>query len=246
MRRTMLCLMLASVLAGCSTSDTEAPATVGRPTTTPTVAAAVEPTAAYPTSESAVTRPTVDPNVPPVNPACAGVTQFPAEPQMSIDPTAQYTATIKTVQGDMVMQLFPEYAPRTVNSFVFLAKQGYYDNVTFHRVLEGFMAQGGDPSGTGMCGPGYEFDNEYNPESGLDYSKAGVLAMANAGPNTNGSQFFITFAPTPLQPNEYTIFGQLVEGEDVLQKITLRNPDLQPTTLGDLIYTIEITDSTER
>ena len=133
---------------------------------------------------------------------------------MSIDPAKQYTATIKTTDGDMAADLFAQDAPNTVNNFVFLARQGFYTNVKFHRIIKGFMAQTGDPTGTGAGGPGYRFPDEKVPRP---YSR-GTLAMANAGPNTNGSQFFIMHQDYALQPN-YTIFGKLNAGLDVLDRI---------------------------
>ena len=159
-------------------------------------------------------------------------------PPTVIDPAKQYEAVIYTDNGEMRLALFPEAAPLTVNSFVFLASQGYFDGITFHRVLENFMAQGGDPSGTGSGGPGYQFPNE--TDSGLTFDKPGLLAMANAGPGTNGSQFFITFVPTPQLNGGYTIFGELIEGEEVLNSITFRDPNLSPDFEGDIIQRIEI------
>jgi cyclophilin family peptidyl-prolyl cis-trans isomerase len=169
---------------------------------------------------------------------------YSAPPPMTIDTSKSYRAIIKTEVGDIVVQLFADQAPTTVNSFVFLARQGYYDNVTFHRVLEGFMAQGGDPTGTGSGSPGYEFQNE-NQDARFD--KAGQLAMANAGPNTNGSQFFITFGPAEqnqgLQGSGYTIFGEVVEGMDVLDQIKRRDPNTNPDFTGTVINRIDITES---
>ena len=140
--------------------------------------------------------------------------QYDAPPALSIDPAKSYTATIETSAGSMVAELFPGDAPNTVNNFVFLANDGFYDEVIFHRVISGFMIQGGDPTGTGRGGPGYRFDDEPVTRS---YDR-GTLAMANAGPNTNGSQFFIMHADYPLPPN-YTIFGKLTAGEDVVDAI---------------------------
>ncbi|MGE5596331.1 MAG: peptidylprolyl isomerase [Hyphomicrobiales bacterium] len=133
---------------------------------------------------------------------------------MTIDPAKTYTATIETTAGTMTAELFPGDAPQTVNNFVFLARDDYYNDVIFHRVISGFMIQGGDPTGTGTGGPGYRFADEPVKRK---YDR-GTLAMANAGPNTNGSQFFIMHADYPLPPN-YTIFGKLTSGEDVLDKI---------------------------
>ena len=166
--------------------------------------------------------------------------QFPAYPVMTIDKSKQYFATFKMAKGgEFMIQLFPDKAPLTVNSFVFLAKQKYYDGTTFHRVLEGFMAQGGDPTGTGGGGPGYEFVNE---KSDLKFDKAGVVAMANAGPDTNGSQFFITFTATPQLDGGYTIFGQVTSGMDVVNGITRRDPNQNPKFSGDVIASVTITE----
>ena len=139
---------------------------------------------------------------------------YAAPPQMSIDPAHTYGATIDTSAGTMTAELFATETPKTVNNFVFLARDGFYNGVIFHRVIRGFMIQGGDPTGTGRGGPGYRFDDE--PVS-RKYNR-GILAMANAGPNTNGSQFFVMHADYGLPPN-YTIFGRLTSGEDVLDKI---------------------------
>lgn len=135
-------------------------------------------------------------------------------PEMVIDPAKTYTATIETTAGTLVAELFPGDAPKTVNNFVFLARDNYYNDVIFHRVISGFMIQGGDPTGTGTGGPGYKFEDEPVKREYL----RGTLAMANAGPNTNGSQFFVMHADYPLPPN-YTIFGKLTSGEDVVDSI---------------------------
>jgi len=173
-------------------------------------------------------------------PAAPALKQYDAPPAMTIDTGKQYMATVKMEKGgEFVVELYPDKAPVTVNSFVFLAREGYFDGVTFHRVLEGFMAQTGDPTGAGSGGPGYQFDNEY---SDLNFDKEGVVAMANAGLNTNGSQFFITFAPVPLRSDEYTIFGQVVSGMDVVKGITRRDPLKNPNFTGDVIESITITE----
>jgi peptidylprolyl isomerase len=165
---------------------------------------------------------------------------YDSAPPMSIDTNVQYFATVKMVKGgEFVIQFYPKEAPITVNSFVFLARKGFFDGITFHRVLEGFMAQGGDPTGTGMGGPGYQFINE---NSDLTFDKAGVVAMANAGPDTNGSQFFITFGPTPQLNGGYTIFGQVIEGMDVVNGITRRDPQKGADFIGDAIESITITE----
>jgi len=168
--------------------------------------------------------------------------QYDAYPPMTIDTSKIYFATFKMAKGgEFTVQLFPDKAPKTVNSFVFLAKDKFYDGTTFHRVLEGFMAQGGDPTGTGMGGPGYQF--EYEPND-LKFDKPGVVAMANSGAATptNGSQFFITFGPAPFLDDGYTIFGQVTEGMDVVNNITRRDPDQNPDFTGDVIESITITE----
>lgn len=143
--------------------------------------------------------------------------QWSSAPDMVIDPAKKYTATVSTDKGDMVIELFADKTPKTVNNFVFLAREGFYDNITFHRVIGDFMAQGGDPTGTGRGGPGYRFEDEFHPE--LRHNKPGILSMANAGPGTNGSQFFITHVPTPHLDNRHSVFGQVTEGMDVLMAV---------------------------
>jgi cyclophilin family peptidyl-prolyl cis-trans isomerase len=139
-------------------------------------------------------------------------------PEMKIDPSKTYTATITTSKGKIVVDLFAKEAPKTVNNFVFLAREKFYDGTIFHRVIPGFMIQGGDPTGTGRGGPGYQFANE-NKDSKRKFD-AGTLAMANAGPDTNGSQFFINDAESPhLTPENYTIFGHVKDGQDVVKAI---------------------------
>ena len=166
--------------------------------------------------------------------------QYNAYPDMTIDTSKQYFANVTMENGgEFTIQLYPDKAPKTVNSFVFLARAGYFDGVTFHRVLDGFMAQGGDPTGTGMGGPGYQFENE---DSDLTFDKEGVVAMANAGRDTNGSQFFITFGPQEFLNGGYTIFGQVIDGMDVVQNLTRRDPEQNPTFPGDAIQTIEISE----
>ena len=176
-------------------------------------------------------------------PQAAGVVEkktYKAEPELTISKDKKYTAKFKMAKGgEFSIQLFPDKAPETVNSFVFLARDKYYDGTTFHRVLEGFMAQGGDPTGSGAGGPGYEFKNE---DSDLKFDKPGVVAMANAGRDTNGSQFFITFVPTPQLDGDYTIFGQVTDGMDVVNKITRRDPQTNPTFTGDVIESVTITE----
>jgi peptidyl-prolyl cis-trans isomerase B (cyclophilin B) len=148
--------------------------------------------------------------------------QWNKPPEMEIVPKKKYTAHMKTDVGTIVIELFADKTPKTVNNFVFLARQGFYDGVIFHRVINNFMVQGGDPTGTGSGGPGYKFADEFHPS--LKHSKRGILSMANAGPGTNGSQFFITHGPTPHLDNHHTVFGQVIEGEAVLMSIPARDP----------------------
>lgn len=162
-------------------------------------------------------------------------------PATVIDEAASYEAVIVTDKGDIRLALFTQDAPKTVNNFVFLANEGYYDGVPFHRVLEDFMAQGGDPTGSGSGGPGYQFEDE--TDNGLTFDRAGLLAMANAGPGTNGSQFFITFAPTPHLDGAHTIFGEVIEGQEVLDALTRRDPTQANQPEGDIIERIEIYES---
>ncbi len=148
--------------------------------------------------------------------------QWNTPPTMQIDPKKQYKARIDTDKGEIVAELYADKAPKTVNNFVFLAREGFYDGTIFHRVINDFMAQGGDPTGTGTGGPGYRFADEFHPS--LKHDRKGILSMANAGPGTNGSQFFITHVPTPWLDNKHTIFGSVVEGMDVLMSIPARDP----------------------
>lgn len=196
--------------------------------------------AGNPAEETAA--PPTDIPAPPADTSDASATtlQYDAYPPMTVDSSKQYFATVTMENGgQFTIQLYPDKAPKAVNSFVFLSEQGYFNGVTFHRVLEGFMAQGGDPTGTGMGGPGYQFENE---DSDLTFDKEGVVAMANAGRDTNGSQFFITFGPQEFLNGGYTIFGQVIEGMDVVNAITRRDPDLAPNYQGDAIETVEITE----
>jgi cyclophilin family peptidyl-prolyl cis-trans isomerase len=162
---------------------------------------------------------------------------------MEIDPSKSYQAVFTTDAGEFTVQLFADAAPLTVNNFVFLARQGYYDNTTFHRVLPGFMAQGGDPTGTGAGGPGYAFEDEFAP--GLQFDRPGLLAMANRGPDTNGGQFFITYAPTPHLDGLHTIFGEVVSGAEVLEALTPRDPQLNPDFQGTTLHSVEIIEKDE-
>ena len=167
---------------------------------------------------------------------------WPKPPAMTIDPTKSYQAVIKTEKGDIRLELFAAKAPMAVNNLVFLARQGYYDGVTFHRVLSGFMAQTGDPTGTGAGGPGYRVRDEFDPT--LRHDTEGTVSMANSGPGTNGSQFFITYAPQPHLDGHHAVFGRVIEGMDVLRSLTPRDPGENPNAPpGDKIVTIEIIES---
>jgi peptidyl-prolyl cis-trans isomerase B (cyclophilin B) len=160
-------------------------------------------------------------------------------PSGALDLTKSYSARFKTERGEILCELFAADAPMTVENFVNLARAGFYGGTTFHRVIPGFMAQGGDPTGTGRGGPGYHFGDEFSP--GLRHDAAGVLSMANAGPNTNGSQFFITFAPTPHLNGKHSVFGRVTAGMDVLHSLRERDPS-RDTAPGDRIERIEISE----
>jgi len=148
--------------------------------------------------------------------------------EMRIDLKKQYTATIETDRGTIVLKLHATQAPRTVNNFVCLAEDGFYDGVVFHRVIKDFMVQSGDPTGSGRGGPGYTFKDEFDPK--LKHDRPGVLSMANAGPNTNGSQFFITHVATPWLDGKHSVFGQVTTGQDVVNAIQQ----------GDVILSVRI------
>jgi cyclophilin family peptidyl-prolyl cis-trans isomerase len=158
-------------------------------------------------------------------------------PEMALEPGYEYYANFVTEKGVVRVRLFAEEAPETVNNFVFLAQDGYFDGTTFHRVIPDFMAQGGDPTGTGMGGPGYSISDEFHPT--LRHDRPGVLSMANAGPNTGGSQFFITYVATPWLDDRHAVFGEVVDGMDVVGEIRERDPqrDREP---GDAIERVEI------
>jgi cyclophilin family peptidyl-prolyl cis-trans isomerase len=161
-------------------------------------------------------------------------------PEMALEPGKDYHANLVTEKGTVRIKLFAQEAPETVNNFVFLAREGYYDGTTFHRVIEGFMAQGGDPTGTGAGGPGYSIRDEFHPDRRHD--KPGVLSMANRGPNTGGSQFFITHVATPWLDDRHAVFGEVVEGMDVVNALRERDPqrDREP---GDEIERVEIEET---
>jgi len=158
-------------------------------------------------------------------------------PEMALKPGYEYYAKVVTEKGPMKIRLFAEEAPETVNNFVFLAREGYFDGTTFHRVIPDFMAQGGDPTSTGMGGPGYSIPDEFHPD--LRHDRPGILSMANAGPNTGGSQFFVTYVATPWLDDRHAVFGEVVDGMDVVGTIRERDPqrDREP---GDAIERVEI------
>jgi peptidyl-prolyl cis-trans isomerase B (cyclophilin B) len=157
--------------------------------------------------------------------------RYSAPPPMTIDPAKNYTATLETSRGTIVVDLFPKDAPKTVNNFVFLAREGFYDGTVFHRVIPDFMIQGGDPEGSGRGGPGYRFEDE--TKNNPNKHKAGSLSMANAGPNTNGSQFFITHVVTNWLDGKHTVFGQVRSGQDVVDSVKQ----------GDTLNSVKIEES---
>jgi cyclophilin family peptidyl-prolyl cis-trans isomerase len=205
-------VLIAPVISGCG-STPEEPSPTPEPTSEPT--------------------PIATPTATPIP------TPTPIEIPM-VDTDKQYTAIIKTEKGDLVLELYASDAPITVSNFVHLARQGYYDGTTFHRVIPGFMAQGGDPTGTGRGNPGYFIPDEINQPTHV----AGALSMANMGvPNTGGSQFFITYEPKHNLDGRHTVFGHLIEGTDVLESLTPRDPDENPDYEGDSIIQIVIVES---
>ncbi|MFH1086467.1 MAG: peptidylprolyl isomerase [Chloroflexota bacterium] len=159
---------------------------------------------------------------------------------MAIDLAKSYEAVLNTEKGAVRIALYDDQAPNTVNNFVFLARQGFYDGVIFHRVMPGFMAQTGDPTGTGSGGPGYRFADEFDPA--LRHDGEGIVSMANAGANTNGSQFFITYEPTPHLDDVHSVFGKVIEGMDVVRALTPRDPGDASAPPGDRILSVEIVE----
>ena len=212
--RAGLAVVLAALLAGCAAEEATPP--------TPTATATPAP-------------------LPQATPVLFGDTMmnvYASPPPLLIDPSKRYVATLETAKGDIVVELAAAEAPNTVNNFVFLAREKFYDNTTFHRVLPGFMAQGGDPTGTGRGGPGYAFADEFSP--GLRHDGPGVLSMANSGPNTNGSQFFITYAATPHLDDRHAVFGRVIEGMEAALAIAPRDPVQNPATPGDALLRVTI------
>jgi cyclophilin family peptidyl-prolyl cis-trans isomerase len=168
--------------------------------------------------------------------------QYKSCPPVTVDPNKDYIATLKTEKGDIVIKLFADRAPMTVNSFLFLARDGWYDDITFHRVIPDLFAQTGDPSGTGKGNPGYYVITELDPS--LTFDRQGLVAMVNSGPDTSGSQFFITYAPAPQYNGQFTIFGEVISGMDILRQLTPR--DAQPgsdTPPGDTLLSVTIEEN---
>jgi len=218
---TLLVLGVA-LLAGCA----QPPVDEAAPAPSPQATEAAQP------DETATPAPTEE--------AAADFKTWPEPPEMTIDPDKIYVATIKTEHGDIVVELDAKNAPITTNNFVFLANQGFYDGLTFHRVIPDFMAQGGDPTGTGTGGPGYTIPDEITPD--MKFDRPGLISMAKSGPDTAGSQFFITYAPAPWLDGNFTIFGEVVEGMDVLKQITPRDPQTA-TAPGDKIISVTISEA---
>jgi peptidylprolyl isomerase len=195
----------------------------------PTAAAAAPTTPPAPTRSDAAPLPTAESY------------SFSGPPPMTIDPAKQYTATIATPRGDIVIELLPEIAPESVNNFVFLARQNFYNGLTWHRVLEGFMAQGGDPAGDGTGDPGYSIPAEFTDQ--ISFDGPGLVAMARSSdPNSAGSQFFITTGPAPWLDGQYTIFGRVIEGQEIANAIPLRDPQnpADLATPGEMILGVTI------
>lgn len=246
-RGAVAVLIVVVVFAGCGAilsqrsaaqkTGTAATAPAAHETTTETTTEAVSPAAE---GEPAATSSTDSSAEPAANDTTGERKTYDAPPPMTIDPTKAYRATITTPRGDIVVTLLPEIAPQTVNSFVFLAREGFYDGLTWHRVIKDFMAQGGDPTGTGTGGPGYSLPAEFTDKILFDHP--GLLAMARTNdPNSAGSQFFITTAPTPHLNQQYTIFGEVVEGQDIVDNIPLRDP-ATASGPGEQIVKITITE----
>ncbi|GAB4205580.1 MAG: hypothetical protein OHK0022_31800 [Roseiflexaceae bacterium] len=193
-------------------------------------------TASQPVATPAASQPSPAAGQPP---ASGPKKSYPAAPPLTIDATKSYTATITTPRGDIVIKLRPDLAPQTVNSFIFLARDGFFDGLTWHRVIPGFVAQGGDPEGTGTGGPGYNVPAEFTDK--VLFDRPGLVAMARRGDdiNSNGSQFFITLAPTESLNNQYTIFGEVVQGLDIVNGIPQRDPD-SATAPGEQMLKITI------
>ncbi|MEX0684299.1 MAG: peptidylprolyl isomerase [Dehalococcoidia bacterium] len=239
-KRLLVVLALATLVAfavACGDDDEDVP---GDDTDVPATSAPAVTTGA-PVVTDAPTQPSNCPEPSGDAPEPDVTKQYSTAPETTIDPAKEYLATVHTVRGDFTIKLRPDLAPQHVNSFVFLAKDGYYNGVTFHRVLEGFMAQAGDPTGTGSGGPGYTIPAEFTTAVG--YTR-GTLGMARTSePNSAGSQFFITFGDTPSLDGAYTIFGEVIEGMEVVDCITRRDPQTAPNFEGDAIISIDIAEN---
>lgn len=223
-------LIVSLLLGGCAIAPSPEPATPTVPAGPPVTAILNTPT------PDPVSTPT-----PQVRQLADGrnYKEYSAAPLMTIDPEATYQAQIRTNKGDITLELFASEAPKTVNNFVFLAQEGFYDGISFHRVIPNFMIQSGDPTGTGRGGPGYKFQDEF--VSSLVFDRAGFLAMANAGADTNGSQFFITVVPTPQLNGKHTIFGEVLGGQEIADAISTVPTDRDRPMDPIIMQTIEIT-----
>ena len=229
-----LIMALAIAFAACSSADDEPASTSSAAASTPQPASSTDATAPRPSPDA-----TLPPQPTPM-PERVGPKQWDAPPDMVIDASKKYSAVFELAKGEeFTVELYADKVPVTVNNFVFLSREGFYDGVTFHRVLEGFMAQTGDPTGTGRGGPGYRFADEFH--SSLIHDKPGVLSMANSGPNTNGSQFFITFVPTPHLDGRHAVFGEISDGMATVNGISVRDP-MTASTPGDVITRIRIVE----
>jgi cyclophilin family peptidyl-prolyl cis-trans isomerase len=164
--------------------------------------------------------------------------QYAAPPPLTIDPSRPYFASVETTKGTFCVELYADQTPQTVNSFVFLANEGFYDGVPFHRVLPGFVAQTGDPTGSGFGGPGYRYADEIVPE--LTHDGPGILSMANSGADTNGSQFFVTYRAAPELDGKHAVFGRVSAGFDVVEQLLPRDPQQDPYARADAIVTVTI------
>ncbi len=231
MRPLIICALGATLLAAACGGDSKKSTTTAAGKTPDTFAATKPASSTSAATASTASTPAAAPT------KAGGKKTYSAPPPMTIDPNKKYFATIKMDIGDIRLELYPKEAPETVNSFVFLSRDHFYDGVTFHRVIPGFVAQAGDPTGTGRGGPGYNVPDEF---TGGHKLVDGTLAMANTGqPNSSGSQWFIDYAPQTALDGKYSVFGQLVSGRDVLDKIRPRDP-ATATTPGTVINTIEI------
>lgn len=239
-RLALLCapLALLALAVACGGGDSETSSTGSTLRATSPTPAAGRTTAP---AAAAVTTPASSPNCPPPTGKApeVQVKKYSQRPPMTIDTSKKYTATVKTVRGDFTIELRPDLAPEHVNSFVFLARDHFYDGVTFHRVVPGFVAQGGDPTGTGSGGPGYTVPAEFTTKVKFERGTVGMARAADD--NSAGSQFFINYAATPTLDGQYTIFGEVTQGMDVVDCITPRDPS-RGGPPGDAIITIDISE----